>query len=393
MDATFDQEQEMLAQTAGRMADALGPSSVHDLESYDPSKAADELIRSGMLGLALPERLGGSGATCVEVAIVAEALARRLVPVPYVGPVTALELLAAAGQDELVSDVVAGDRVVTLGLDTGLEGIAEADAALVAWEAAGATHAVTRVGADGSWAPTLRSLQAASDVDCVDLTRRLRRLAPSGNTPGGTDLAGTDLAGTDLAGTDPAGTDPAGATPAGTTSMPAGGLRPDQIARWEAFALSLLCADMVGAMDGALALAVEHARWRVQFGRPIGSFQALQHICAEQLVDLEASRSATYHSAWAVGGLPADQAVRAARVAKSYVSRAGRSVTETVLQVLGGIGQTWESLAHVYLRRVLLDRVTLGDETVHVARLGASLVNMASGDGTDGGYGGLQSAR
>ena len=370
MDATFDEEQEMLAQTAGRMADALGPGSVHELESYDPSKAVDELIRSGMLGLALPERLGGSGATCVEVAIVTEALARRLVPVPYVGPVTALDLLAAAGQDELVADVVAGGRVVTLGLDTGLEGVAEAGAAVVAWEAAGATDVVTRAGADGSWAPTLRALEAASDLDCVDLTRRLRRLAPAGNAP--------------------AGTAPAGATPAGTTSVAAGELRPDQIARWEAFALSLLCADIVGAMDGALAMAVEHAHSRVQFGRPIGSFQALQHICAEQLVDLEASRSATYHSAWAVGGLPADQALRAARVAKSYVSRAGRSVTETVLQVLGGIGQTWESLAHAYLRRVLLDRATLGDETVHVTRLGAILQNTVGGDGRDGG---LQSAR
>ncbi len=338
MDATLDQEQEMLADTARRMAEDLGPGSVPDLERYDPDRATRELTASGMTALAVPERLGGSGAGCFEAALVAEALARRLVPVPYIGPVLALELLRAAGDDQAVAQILAGDRRVTLGLERDLTAVA-AGADAVAWEAGGMTHAVVSVVSGEAWRPGLVALEGGDDVPSSDLTRRLVRI-PSHAPESG---AAHDLSAPDLA-------------------------------RWEAFALSMLCADTVGAMEGALAMAVDHAKSRIQFGQPIGSFQAVQHLCAEQLVDVEASRAATHYSAWAVSGLPPEDARQAARTAKAYVSRAGRSVTEAVLQVHGGIGQTWESLAHAYLRRVLLDRATLGDETVHVARLGHDLV-------------------
>jgi alkylation response protein AidB-like acyl-CoA dehydrogenase len=143
--------------------------------------------------------------------------------------------------------------------------------------------------------------------------------------------------------------------------------------RWQAFALSVLCADMVGAMAGGLQMAVAYASQRVQFGRPIGSFQSIQHLCAEQLVSVEAARSATYHAAWAVDGLPASEALLAARIAKAYVSREAPLVAEAVLQVHGGIGHTWESLAHVFLRRALLDRAMLGDQSVHLSAIAAHL--------------------
>lgn len=337
MDATLDEEQEMLADTARRMAEALGPGSVQELEAYDASRAGKELSQSGMIGLCVPEELGGSGAGCLEAAIVTEALAHRLVAAPYIGPVLALDLLSSAGDEAAVSQALSGDRRPTLGLDPSLRAIAGPGPAL-AWEATGATHAVVGVPSGEARVPGLAALSDATDSPCADLTRCLRRVTVSEPETG--------------------------------AARP---VEPEQLVRWEAFALSLLCADMVGAMDGALAMAVDHAKSRIQFGRPIGSFQALQHLCADQLVDLEASRAATYYSAWAVGGQPAAEALRAARAAKAYVSRAGRSVTEAVLQVLGGIGQTWESLAHAYLRRVLLDRATLGDETVHVHRLAHEL--------------------
>jgi alkylation response protein AidB-like acyl-CoA dehydrogenase len=347
MDATLSEEQEMLADTAGRLASALGPGSIQELEDYDATRATRELAGTGMLALAVPDELGGAGAGCFEAALVTENLARRLVPVPYIGPVLALELLVAAGEEKAVAQTLSGERRVTLGLDPSLQVLAGADGTredgedaggAVAWEASGATDAVVAVASGAGWKPGLAALAGATEVPCADLTRRIVRL-------------------------------PAGAPEPGAERA----LAPDQRDRWEAFALSLLCADMVGAMDGALAMSVEHAKSRVQFGRPIGAFQALQHLIADQMVDLEASRSATYYSAWAADGRPASEALRAARGAKSYVSRAARSVTEAVLQVHGGIGQTWESLAHAYLRRVLLDRATLGDEAVHVARLGDGL--------------------
>jgi len=101
---------------------------------------------------------------------------------------------------------------------------------------------------------------------------------------------------------------------------------------------------------------------RTQFGAPIGSFQAIQQIAAEDLVSVEGTRSALYYSAWAVDALPGPDALRAARVAKSFASRARVSVCEDVVQIFGGMGMTWESPVHVWLRRAHVDRRLLGDE-------------------------------
>ena len=126
---------------------------------------------------------------------------------------------------------------------------------------------------------------------------------------------------------------------------------------------------MVGVMAGSLALAVAYAKERVQFKRPIGSFQAIAHLAADQHVSTEASRSATYYAAWAVDGLAPAEALAAARIAKAYVSPLAREVTEAVLQIHGGIGHTWEHSGHYFLRRALLSRRTLGDESVQLARI------------------------
>ena len=123
--------------------------------------------------------------------------------------------------------------------------------------------------------------------------------------------------------------------------------------RWRALALTITCADLVGAARGAQALAVDYAKVREQYGESIGSYQAVAHLLAESLALIEGSISVLRHAAWAVDELPAGQAVEAARVAKIYCARAALAVCETSIQVHGGIGNTWECLAHVYLRRVL----------------------------------------
>jgi len=123
-----------------------------------------------------------------------------------------------------------------------------------------------------------------------------------------------------------------------------------------------MCADLVGICAAALEGAVDHAREREQFGRPIGSFQAVQHLCADQLVSVEASRSITWQAAWAVDALTSAEALAAAQVAKAYCSEMARTVCEAVIQVWGGLGMTWECPAHRYLRRALLDRQLLGNE-------------------------------
>jgi len=132
-----------------------------------------------------------------------------------------------------------------------------------------------------------------------------------------------------------------------------GELSDEDAGRWRALALAVSCADLVGAARGAQALAVDYAKVREQYGATIGSYQAVGHLLAESLALIEGSVSVLRHAAWAVDELPAAEAIEAAKVAKIYCARAALTVCETSIQVHGGIGNTWECLAHVYLRRVL----------------------------------------
>jgi len=128
--------------------------------------------------------------------------------------------------------------------------------------------------------------------------------------------------------------------------------------------LAMLAADLVGVMQAAVDASVAYVRDRVQFGVPVGSFQAVQHLAADALVMLEGARSSMWHAAWAVDALEPHEALLAARQAKSYCSRVGRQVVEIHVQLFGGIAITWEELAHIRVRRALVDRSTFGDEDV-----------------------------
>lgn len=130
-------------------------------------------------------------------------------------------------------------------------------------------------------------------------------------------------------------------------------LSEEDAGRWYALALTATTADIVGAARGTLTLATEYAKVREQYGKTIGSYQAVGHLLAEGLALIEGCVSVLRHAAWAVDELPVDEAVEAARVAKIYCARSALTVCETSIQVHGGIGNTWECLAHVYLRRVL----------------------------------------
>ncbi|OBB84865.1 acyl-CoA dehydrogenase family protein [Mycolicibacterium peregrinum] len=176
-----------------------------------------------------------------------------------------------------------------------------------------------------------------------DLARRLDREVTGGSGESGGDEAAT--AGVDLT-----------RSTAGVVESPAelGELSSEDALRWQALALAATSADLVGAARGAHALAVDYAKVREQYGSTIGSYQAVAHLLAEGLALIEGSISVLRHAAWAVDELPGEEAVRAGKIAKIYCARAARTVCETAIQVHGGIGNTWECLAHVYLRRVLV---------------------------------------
>ena len=339
MDATFTEEQELLADVAQRIAERVGVDAPVDDE---PGAGWTLVADAGLLGLRMPVDAGGGGATGVEAAIAAEALGRSASRVPFVGPVLAAELLVAAGAaNELLEPIGAGERRVTVALDRTLAtvGTASPTGARIGWDASGAEEFVGLTNSsDGSCRVALLP-GPGSPLASTDLTRELVELHPT--------------------------------EPIHYIGDPLDG---DALIRWEALAQVLLCADMMGAMRGALDMAVEYAKRRVQFGRPIGSFQAIQHLAADQHVSTEAARSATYYASWSIDGLPPRDALLAARTAKAYVSRRAQEVTEAVLQIYGGIGHTWECSAHYFLRRVMLDRATLGDESVQLVLIADTLL-------------------
>ncbi|MCV7400000.1 acyl-CoA dehydrogenase [Mycobacterium fragae] len=170
-----------------------------------------------------------------------------------------------------------------------------------------------------------------------------RALSLSGTTVLATEL-GAARAGADLT---RANADIAGA------AVAVGDVDPDAAGRWLALALVTTCADLVGTARGAQTLACDYAKIREQYGNPIGSYQAVAHLLAESVALIEGSVSVLRHAAWAVDELESAEAIRAARVAKLYCARTARTVCETAIQVHGGIGNTWECLAHVFLRRAL----------------------------------------
>ena len=127
----------------------------------------------------------------------------------------------------------------------------------------------------------------------------------------------------------------------------------DVAAQWRALALVTTTADLVGIARGAHAVACDYAKIREQYGKQIGSYQAIAHLLAESLALIEGSVSVLRHAAWGVDELSPVEAIRAAQIAKIYCARATRTVCETAVQVHGGIGNTWDCLVHVYLRRAL----------------------------------------
>jgi alkylation response protein AidB-like acyl-CoA dehydrogenase len=139
-----------------------------------------------------------------------------------------------------------------------------------------------------------------------------------------------------------------------------------------------LCAEMVGGMQWILDTTVEYAKTRQQFGRPIGSFQAIQHLCADMLLMTESSRSAAYYAAWALTeGVPA--ASSAVSIAKAYCSDACREVGNRGVQIHGGIGFTWEHDLHLYYKRSKASEVMFGDPAFHRERIARMIVDGAVG--------------
>jgi len=330
MDTRLTDEQQVLRDTIARLAADLGPQSPAALPPKDAGDAAwAQIAEMGLLGMRLPESAGGMPVSGVEVVLAAEELGKRVVPLPFVGSaICASSLLAAAGAStDLLGSLADGSRRVAPVLDPTLTRLAFRGEAGVAWEARGVAAGLV---IDRATKQLVAVRPAPTPMHGTDLTRELRAVEADAEVVDIGNLGG---------------------------ALPQEGLD-----RALALTLAAISADLVGVMQAALDAAVVHVRDRVQFGVPVGTFQAVQHMAAEAHVSTEAARGLAWYAGWAVDELDIDEAVLAARTAKAYCSEHGRAVVETSMQMHGGVAFTWEYMVHIMVRRALLGRQTLGDE-------------------------------
>jgi alkylation response protein AidB-like acyl-CoA dehydrogenase len=335
MDTRYLPEQlELRSATAGLLAD-LGPRTVADLaDDSRRARLAKAAEASGWFDLRGPGEGDDPLATGVEVAIVARELGRAAADTPFLGPVVAGDLARQAG-----FELENGRTSVVL--DAGLLDFAvippSGAAPGVAVDCAGAERGLALATGDrGGDSRVVVEVALGVAAPTTDLTRALASVTTATES---------------------------------TTHRFGPAVAEAAVARCRALALTITVSDLVGTMEGALESTCEYARERHQYGVAVGSFQAVQHLLAEARVLVEGAISVAQYAAWAVDALPPDDALEAGAVAKAYCARAARVVSETAIQVHGGIGNTWECFVHVYLRRALLSSALLGDEGYHLCAL------------------------
>lgn len=374
MDFAFSDEQEEFRSTLRRFFEEKAPSTevrrlMETSEGYDPAvwkQMAEEL---GLQGIHLPEEYGGQGFGFLELGIVLEEMGRVLLPSPFYATVclAANAILNAGDQAQkqaLLPGIAAGETLATLALceDSGrfdaagitLEVVPEgegcrldghksfvidgqvADCLVVVARLAGST------GTDGITLVTVRSNDpgvAAMPLETMDEIRKQARIEFSG--------ARGEILGEQGKGWPP-------------------------LAKTLDQANIMLAAEMLGASQKCLEMAVEYAKVRMQFARPIGSFQAIKHKAAEVLLEIELAKSAGYYSWW-VADEREEELAEAASVAKSVCADTFLLAAAEGIQIHGGIGFTWEHDAHLYLKRAKGSEILFGDATAHRARLATQL--------------------
>ncbi len=349
MDFALSDDQEALRDGARDLLDDLS-SSTHVRAVVDAGGGWDTTLWQAMLdqgwaGVAVPEPLGGLGLGTVELVVLLEQIGRHAAPVPFASTALAAAALLDAGHDDEVAALLRGE------------------VACVAWSRrVGAVHAEP-VGTD--WVLSGRP----DPVLFAPSATRAVVVAESGQGPA---LFSVVL-----------GNEHRAAEPAMDRTRQLGWLRFDAtpaIFLGDASAVDALvdrgatyaAAEMLGGADRVLEMAVDYAKERVQFARPIGSFQAVKHRCADMLVDVEGMRSSVYWAAWCLGAGDRDRSI-AASTAKIWCSDASKRVMASGLQVHGGIGFTWEHDLHLFMKRAQLDQLTFGDASYHRERLAALL--------------------
>jgi len=341
-----------------RVRELMETPTAHDPELWEG------LTDQGWVALTLPEAFEGLELDAVDLAVVTEAMGASCMPGPFLSNTLGAEIVALSGNDDFAGEVLPGvadgETLVTVAL---LEKGGS-------WDTEAIEMSISGSGGDLSGTKLF-----VPDAETADLLWVVGRLDG--------DLAVVSVP-----------RDSAGLTVEATPAMDAtrklykvvfdhvaGGTL---VARGEPAAKALhnatrlatvaVCTELVGGMQWVLDTSVEYAKTREQFGRVIGSFQAVQHHCADMLYKLESARSAAYYAAWAVS-VDDPGADRAVSVAKAYCSDAAREVGNLGIQVHGGIGFTWEHDLHLFYKRAKSNEILFGDATFHRDRIAAMVID------------------
>jgi alkylation response protein AidB-like acyl-CoA dehydrogenase len=366
----FSEEQEGFREILRRFLDERSPTPevfrwMQTPEGYDPAVWKQMAAELGLQGLHLPESYGGQGFGLLELGIVMEETGRALLCAPYFSTVclAANAILAVASEAQkaaLLPGIASGESVATLALlDAG-----------DAWEPAGVELEFRREGDAYVLEGTKRLVTDGAVADLILVAARrpgsrgrdgVTLLALRADQPGVSSQPAEGLDATrklaDLA------FDGVRAECLGVEGGAAAGL-----ARALDRACVCLAAESAGGAQHCLDSAVAYARQRVQFARPIGSFQAIKHKCAEVLLEVESARSAAYWGCWTADEEP-DELTLAASVAKSFCDDAYQRAAAENLHVHGGMGFTWEADPHLYLKRARATATLLGSPTWHRTRI------------------------
>jgi alkylation response protein AidB-like acyl-CoA dehydrogenase len=331
MNFDFTDDQQAIKSTARDFLTArLKPEKLRGLAEageYD-SDFWREVSDLGWPGIFIGEEHGGQGLGVVELVILMEELGYALAPTPFLSNAAAGLMIQHAGsdaqRDKWLPGIASGEQRGTVAyVENGVASLVpDADSADV----------IVLFDADGDTASVVAAGDAQVEtVDTIDSTRRFSRVTPSGS--------GEELSG--------------GRGPAGDAIAP--------------IAVAV-AAELVGLSQRAMEMAVEYAKDRQQFGRPIGAYQAVSHRCAQMLLETEGARSATLYAAWTADHEP-ESLQLAASMAKAYASDCGWRVTASSLQVHGGIGFTWEHDLHFFLKRAKTDGHLFGSAREHRERV------------------------
>ena len=371
MDFTMSDEQRMLVETSRKLLARESPiSRVRELadsgeQGYD-ERVWQRGAELGWAGLLVAEEYDGLGRDLVDVALIAEEHGRTVQPGPLIGNTLAAVAISQSGRDDLCSEILpllaGGQAVVAWAFAESRQ----------PWDADGVcTVAIEH--ADGFRLQGIKT--AVQDADAPTGLWSLRTWGAawrsSSSTGGATGLAVRRLRTLDITRRlDEVSLDDVVVAP--SALLHAGEAAEAALAHQNRCGAVLVSADNIGVGEAVLEMTVQYAKLRVQFGRAIGSFQAVKHKCATMRMWLQASKAATYYAAMAVAA-DADDAEEAASVAKAYTSSAIAALTSEALQVHGGIGFTWEHDMHLYHRRAKANQVLFGDPYLHHERLAAAL--------------------